>query len=113
MNILRLSHVVLAAIVLTAAIPAHAAVAMAATHVVNGNPQLGKPLDDRDCADCRTQHVSGDGAKIYFRNERRASAPDQLLAQVSYCSPEIGAIYFPDEEEHVAAYLNKQYYRFK
>jgi len=37
----------------------------------------------------------------------------QLLTQVSYCNAELGTGYFPDEEEHIAAYLNKQYYRFE
>jgi hypothetical protein len=39
--------------------------------------------------------------------------PAQLLAQVSYCNAELSTGYFPEEEEHIAAYLNKQYYRFE
>jgi len=113
MNILRLFNVVFAAAALAAAIPVHAAVAMAAAPSANGNTELGKSLNDKDCVDCRAQRVGGDGARIYFRGERRVHGPDQFLAQVSYCSPEFGAVYFPDEEEHLAAYLNKQYYRFK
>jgi hypothetical protein len=61
----------------------------------------------------RLRRTAGDSARVYFRGERRVYAPEQLLAQVSYCSPEVGASYFPDEEDHVAAYLNKQNYRFK
>jgi hypothetical protein len=39
--------------------------------------------------------------------------PEQLLAQVRYCNAQLGSGYFPDEEAHVAAYLNKQYYHFE
>jgi hypothetical protein len=109
MNILRLFRPVFVALALAAAVPAHAAVAMAALPAAND----GKSLKDKDCIDCRAQPYGGDAARIYFRGERRAHASDPMLAQVSYCSPEIGASYFPEEEEHIAAYLNKQHYRFK
>jgi hypothetical protein len=113
MNILRLFRVVLAAAAFAVAIPVHAAVAMAALPPANGSPDFGKSLNGKDCVDCGARRVSADAARIYFRGERRVYAPEELLAQVSYCSPEIGASYFPDEEDHVAAYLNKQNYRFK
>jgi hypothetical protein len=113
MKILRLSSVVFAAAAFAAAIPVQAAVAMAALPLANGSPVFGNSLNGKDCVDCGAIRVGGDAARIYFRGERRVHTPEQLLAQVSYCSPEIGASYFPDEEEHVAAYLNKQNYRFK
>jgi hypothetical protein len=112
MNILRLLRVVLAAGALVAAIPLQAAVAMAPAPLTNGNAVLGRSLNDKDCVDCGARRV-GDASRIYFRGERRVHTAEQLLAQVSYCSPDLGASYFPDEEEHVAAYLNKQNYRFK
>jgi hypothetical protein len=104
MNILHLSRVVFAAAAFAAAIPVHAAVAMAALPTTNETADR-KALNE--------QRIDVDTSRIYFRGERRARPPEQLLAQVSYCSPEMGASYFPDEEEHLAAYLNKQYYRFK
>jgi hypothetical protein len=39
--------------------------------------------------------------------------PAQLQAQVAYCNTQLATGYFPDEEEHVAAWLNQRYYRFK
>ena len=33
-----------------------------------------------------------------------------LRAQVAYCNTQLGTGYFPDEEEHVAAWLNQRYY---
>ena len=38
--------------------------------------------------------------------------PAQLLSQVSYCNTQLKTQYFPDEEEHIAAYLNERYYHF-
>ena len=38
--------------------------------------------------------------------------PEQLLAQVRACNTQLGKNYFPEEEEHVAAYLNLKYYKF-
>jgi hypothetical protein len=113
MSILRLLRVVLAVCTLTAAIPSLAAVAMAPAPYANGNPELGKPLNDKTCVDCHVRRFGGDANRIYFRGERRVRTPAQLMAQVSYCNAELGSGYFPDEEEHIAAYLNKQYYRFE
>jgi hypothetical protein len=113
MSILRLLRVILAAVALVAAIPAQAAVAMAPAPFANGNPEVGKQLNDKTCVDCHARRFGGDADRIYFRGERRVRTPAQLLAQVSYCNAELGAGYFPDEEEHIAAYLNKQYYRFE
>jgi hypothetical protein len=113
MNMLRLFRMALAAGILAAAIPAQAAVAMAPAPFANGNPELGKPLNDKACVGCHARRFDGNADQIYFRSERRVRTPAQLLAQISYCNAELGTGYFPDEEEHIAAYLNKQYYRFE
>ena len=47
------------------------------------------------------------------RADHRVKTPAQLLAQVQACNTNLGKGYFPDEEEHIAAYLNLQYYKFK
>jgi cytochrome c553 len=111
MSILRLFRIAFAAAILAAAIPVQAAVAMAP--FANGNAELGKPLNDKACVGCHARRFGGDANQIYFRSERRVRTAAQLLAQVSYCNAELGTGYFPDEEEHIAAYLNKQYYRFE
>ena len=46
-------------------------------------------------------------------SDRRVGTPSQLLAQMQRCNVELGKGYFPDEEEHIAAYLNLRYYKFK
>ncbi len=78
-----------------------------------GDPGLGKPLNDKDCVACHARRFDGGADRIYNRSDRRVRSPAQLLAQVSYCNAELGTAYFPEEEEHIAAYLNKQYYRFE
>jgi hypothetical protein len=112
MNILHLFRAILVGAALAAAMPAHAAVAMAIVPMVNDASER-RAVNDKDCADCRPRRFDGDMARVYFRGEHRVHAAGQLLVEASYCSPEIGASNFPDEEEHVAAYLNKQNYRFK
>ena len=36
----------------------------------------------------------------------------QLKAQITVCNSQLGTGYFPDEEAHIAAYLNQEYYKF-
>src|ERR1700692_5073558 len=71
MSILRLLQVIFAAVILVAAIPVQAAVAMAPAPFANGNPELGKPLNDKACVGCHAQSFGGDADRIYFRGERR------------------------------------------
>ncbi|MEO8507312.1 MAG: cytochrome c [Betaproteobacteria bacterium] len=78
----------------------------------NGDAKAGKQLADKDCVACH-QRQFGSATTIYTRTDRKVRTPAQLLAQVRYCNVELKAGYFPDEEEHVAAYLNEQYYKFK
>jgi mono/diheme cytochrome c family protein len=78
----------------------------------NGDVTLGKALAERDCVACHARRFDGDATRIYLREERKVRTPSQLVTQVSYCNTQLGTGYFPDEEEHVAAYLNAQYYHF-
>jgi mono/diheme cytochrome c family protein len=77
-----------------------------------GDPAAGKILAERDCVACH-QSRFGDAARIYTRAERKVRTAEQLAAQVSFCNTQLKTNYFPDEEAHVAAYLNLQYYHFK
>jgi cytochrome c5 len=78
-----------------------------------GDPQKGKTLVERDCVSCHAKQFPSDPDEIYRRANRRVKSAAQLLAQVQACNANLGKSYFPDEEEHVAAYLNQQFYRFK
>jgi len=77
-----------------------------------GDAAAGKVLSDKDCVECHERRF-GDADTIYARADRKVHTPEQLLQQVRYCSAQIGSNYFPEEDEHVAAYLNLQYYKFK
>lgn len=88
------------------------AAAQSATFFANGDPKRGHELVERDCNGCHVRLV-GDADRIYTRDDRRVRTPPQLQAQVAYCNTQLATGYFPDEEEHVAAWLNQRYYRFK
>jgi cytochrome c5 len=78
-----------------------------------GNTQTGRTMVDRDCVGCHAQMFSGDADQMYRRAERRIKTPAQLLAQVQACNVNLGKGYFPEEEEHIAAYLNLEFYKFQ
>jgi len=77
-----------------------------------GKAGTGKALVDRDCVGCHAQRFAGDPDQMYRRPDRRVKTPAQLLAQVQTCNVNLGKGYFPDEEEHIAAYLNLEFYKF-
>ena len=78
-----------------------------------GDTKAGKQLVDRDCVACHAQQFAGDPDQMYRRHDRRVKTPTQLLAQVQGCNVNLGKGYFPEEEEHIAAYLNLEFYQFK
>jgi mono/diheme cytochrome c family protein len=78
-----------------------------------GDARAGKAMVDRDCVSCHAQRFAGDADQIYRRTDRKVRTPAQLLAQVQGCNVNLGKGYFPEEEEHIAAYLNLHYYKFK
>jgi hypothetical protein len=77
----------------------------------HGNADAGRALAERDCVACHAQRYEPASA-IYTRKDRRVTSASQLLAQVQRCNVELGAGYFPEEEENVAAFLNRTYYQF-
>ena len=78
----------------------------------SGDTKAGKAMVDRDCVACHAQRFAGDPDEMYRRADRRVKTPAQLLSQVQACNVNLGKGYFPEEEEHIAAYLNLQFYRF-
>ena len=77
----------------------------------NGDPQQGHALVDKDCHACHVR-LFGDRDRIYTRADRRIRTPAQLRTQVAVCNTQLGSGYFPEEEDHIAAWLNQRYYRF-
>ena len=75
---------------------------------------LGKQVfTKKGCVGCHTNMFGGDGSKIYTRADHKVKSRQQLAAQISACNVNVGAGWFPEDEAHVAAYLNQQYYKFK
>ena len=86
----------------------------AAAPFPNGDPKLGQKLvTEKNCNACHIQKFGGTAEKIYTRADRRVTTPRKLAAQVSACNTNLNAGWFPEEEEHVAAFLNQKYYKFK
>ena len=77
-----------------------------------GDAEAGRKLVDKDCVSCHAAKFAGDPDMMYKRADRRVKTPAQLLAQVQACNTNLGKGYFPDEEEHIAAYLNRSFYKF-
>ena len=78
------------------------------------DPVVGKKLASAaHCDRCHSERVGGDGSRMYTRPERKVKNPRQLLTQVGVCSSQLNTGWFPEEEEHVAAFLNREYYKFK
>jgi hypothetical protein len=54
----------------------------------------------------------GDAQAIYLRKDRKVTSMDKLKAQVALCNSELNLQLFPEDEEHIVAYLNEAYYKF-
>ncbi|MDT3705222.1 MAG: cytochrome c [Thiobacillus sp.] len=80
---------------------------------IKGDPKTGKALHDETCVSCHARMFGGDGSGIYTRADRKVQNAQQLAARVSACNANTGTGWFPEDEAHVAAYLNQQYYKFK
>jgi hypothetical protein len=82
-----------------------------AVAAADGDAVRGRELVEKDCNGCHVRQF-GSVERIYLREERRVRTPAQLQAQVAYCNTQLGTGLFPDEEAHIAAWLDQQYYRF-
>jgi len=87
------------------------ALAAPAVARADGDAARGRALAEKDCNGCHVRQF-GSVERIYLREDRRVRTPAQLQAQVAYCNTQLGTGYFPDEEAHIAAWLDQQYYRF-
>ena len=78
----------------------------------SGDAAAGRALVDKDCNACHASRFDGDATRIYTRPDRRVNTPSQLAAQITFCSTQLSLSYFPDDEANVAAYLDREFYRF-
>jgi len=85
-----------------------------ATTAAAGEFAEGKKLvSEHNCEICHNNKTLGDAKAIYLRKDRKVTSVEKLKAQVAVCNSELGLKLFPDEEEHIVAYLNDTYYKFK
>ncbi|HXN15792.1 MAG TPA: hypothetical protein VN878_05395 [Usitatibacter sp.] len=79
-----------------------------------GNPAEGRRLmEEHHCEACHHGKILGDAPAIYLRKDRKVTSLDKLKAQVARCNSQLNLKLFPDDEEHISAYLNETYYKFK
>ena len=85
-----------------------------ATPFDKGNADAGKKIfDQHKCNSCHASMLGGDGSAMFTRSDRKVKTPASLLTQVTRCSTNLGLMLFEEDEENIAAYLNKNYYKFK
>lgn len=75
--------------------------------------KLGEQLHQEKCVACHARMYGGDGSKIYTRDGRMLSTRLEVLQRVAACNASMNSGWFPEEEGHVAAWLNARFYRFR
>lgn len=89
-------------------------VACALPALAGGDPAEGKKLvAEHHCETCHHNKTYGDAKAVYLRKDRHVTSMEKLKAQVALCNSELNLKLFPDDEEHIVAYLNETYYKFK
>ena len=78
-----------------------------------GDIKEGKATHEAKCNGCHAGKFNGDGSKIYTRADRRVKTASGLSQMITSCNAMLGNNLFPEDELHLAAYLNGQYYKFK
>lgn len=71
-----------------------------------------KLVDEKKCEICHHNQTLGDAKAIYLRKDRKVTTLAKLKAQVAACNTQLNLGLFPEDEEHIAAYLNQAYYKF-
>jgi hypothetical protein len=71
-----------------------------------------KLVAEHHCETCHHNKTMGDAKAIYLRKDRKVTSMEKLKAQVTRCNTELNLKLFPDDEEHIAAFLNATYYKF-
>ncbi len=78
-----------------------------------GDPAQGaKLVQAKKCEACHAGRTPADAKAIYLRKDRKVNSMAQLKARVALCNSELNLQLFPDEEEHIVAFLDRTYYRF-
>ena len=79
-----------------------------------GDATTGKKLFDKyQCNNCHRAKMGGDGSAIFTRPDHKVTSPEKMAAQIKMCSGNVGANLTPEEIQHLGAYLNQTYYKFR
>jgi cytochrome c2 len=81
--------------------------AVAETDVAKGQ----KLVAANKCEACHGSKVPGPTGSIYLRGDRIVTSWAKLKAQVAACNNAFSIGLFPEDEEHIAAFLNATYYK--
>ena len=77
------------------------------------DPAEGKKLvEEKHCETCHHNQTMGDASAVYLRKDRHVTSMEKLKSQVAMCNSQLNLQLFPEDEEHIVAYLNQQYYKF-
>lgn len=72
-----------------------------------------KLVQTHKCETCHQDKVYGPVGTIYLRKDRKVTSWAKLKAQVAGCNSMLNIGLFPEEEEHIATYLNQTYYKLQ
>ena len=90
-----------------------AIVALPALALAQPDGAVGRKLvEEKKCETCHHNKTYGDAKAIYLRKDRKVGSWEKLKAQVAACNTELNLQLFPEDEEHVAEFLNQAYYKF-
>ena len=79
----------------------------------NANLEQGQAFHDELCVACHTRRFGGEeGSGAYLRENRRVKSPDALTQMLTACTTNLRLELFPEDEYHIAGYLNRRFYRF-
>jgi cytochrome c2 len=71
-----------------------------------------KLMEQHHCETCHDNKTMGDAKAVYLRKGRRVTTMEKLVSQVAVCNSELKLQLFPEDEDHIVAYLNETYYHF-
>lgn len=70
-----------------------------------------KLVDSAKCETCHQDKVYGPVGTVYTRKDRKVTTWPKLKAQVALCNSELNLGLFPEDEEHISAWLNATWYK--
>ncbi|WP_217125804.1 cytochrome c [Hydrogenophilus thiooxidans] len=79
----------------------------------DANVAQGKAYHEELCVECHTRRFGGEeGSGAYLRENRRVKTPEALTQMLTACTTALKLELFPEDEYHIAGYLNQRFYRF-